>query len=290
MQIKPNLKNIKTGGVVDVAKPIIEEEIARKLEIKRPCPTSPNGFWVADFGCSTGHNSFPAMQIVTQAIYGKHASSGLITPEVPELFVVFNDVITNDFNTLFTSLPPYRNFNAIGVPGDFHGRLLPESSLHLICLLFLGTPLAYAGAKGGGGKWFSGLEQRGNSVHKRQKGSLCCLLESGRSSEAKVDSFNLPFYFITPEQLKAILERSHNITIERLEILNNSEKHTLPTVEARATCFRAVYEGLLRNHFRSEIIDELFHMYTQKLAASPIFSNLNNDKSIVILVVLKRSD
>ncbi|KAL0430214.1 UNVERIFIED_CONTAM: Loganic acid O-methyltransferase [Sesamum radiatum] len=115
------------------------------------------------------------------------------------------------------------------------------------------------------------------------------MAKKGRFNEAKVDSFNLPFYFITPEQLKAILERSHNITIERLEILNNLGKHTLPTVEARAACFRAVYEELLTNHFRSEIIDELFHMYTQKLAASPVFSNWNNDKSIVILVVLQRS-
>ncbi|KAL0424677.1 UNVERIFIED_CONTAM: Loganic acid O-methyltransferase [Sesamum radiatum] len=117
-------------GVVDIAKPIIEEEIARKLDIKHPSPTSPNGFWVADFGCSTGHNSFPAMQIITQAIYRKHASSGLITSQIPEFFVFFNDVITNDFNTLFTSLPPRRHYSAIRVPGDFHSRLLPESSLH----------------------------------------------------------------------------------------------------------------------------------------------------------------
>ncbi|KAL0430217.1 UNVERIFIED_CONTAM: Loganic acid O-methyltransferase [Sesamum radiatum] len=117
-------------GVVDIAKPIIEDEIARKLDIKHPSPTSPNGFWVADFGCSTGHNSFPAMQIITQAIYRKHASSGLITSQIPEFFVFFNDVITNDFNTLFTSLPPRRHCTAIRVPGDFHSRLLPESSLH----------------------------------------------------------------------------------------------------------------------------------------------------------------
>ncbi|XP_020547784.1 probable S-adenosylmethionine-dependent methyltransferase At5g38100 [Sesamum indicum] len=64
-----------------------------------------------------------------KAIYQKHAaSSGLITPKVPKFFVVFNDVITNDFNTLFSSLPPHRNYNAVGVPGDFHARLLPESS------------------------------------------------------------------------------------------------------------------------------------------------------------------
>ncbi|KAL0438850.1 UNVERIFIED_CONTAM: Loganic acid O-methyltransferase [Sesamum latifolium] len=118
------------GGVLDIAKPIIEEEISKNLDIKDLSSTSTNGLWVADFGCSTGHNSFPAMQIITQAIYQKHAaSSGIITPKVPKFFVVFNDVITNDFNTLFNSLPPHRNYDAVGVPGDFHGRLLPESSL-----------------------------------------------------------------------------------------------------------------------------------------------------------------
>ncbi|KAL0445543.1 UNVERIFIED_CONTAM: Loganic acid O-methyltransferase, partial [Sesamum latifolium] len=99
----------------------------QKLDIRNFSSTSKNCFWVADFGCSTGHNSFPAMQIVTQAIYQKHASAGLITPK-SGTFVV--DVITNVFNTIFSSLPPSRNYNAIGVPGDFHGRLLPESSLH----------------------------------------------------------------------------------------------------------------------------------------------------------------
>ncbi|KAL0438848.1 UNVERIFIED_CONTAM: Loganic acid O-methyltransferase [Sesamum latifolium] len=110
----------------------------------------------------------------------------------------------------------------------------------------------------------------------------------GRFCEAKVDSFSLPFYFTTPKQLKAILERSHSFTLERLEILNNPGKHTLSDVKARATFFRAVHEGLLTDHFGNEIIDELFNLYTEKLATSPIFQNPNNDKSILILAVLKR--
>ncbi|KAL0380832.1 UNVERIFIED_CONTAM: Loganic acid O-methyltransferase [Sesamum angustifolium] len=334
------------GGVVDIAKPIIEDEIARKLDIKNLSSTSPNCFWVADFGCSTGHNSFPAMQFVTQAIYQKHASAGLITPKVPELFVVFNDVLTNDFNTLFSSLPLYRNYNAIGVPGDFHCRLLPESSLHFAysswALQWL-TGVPKAVAESGSPAWNKGeilytrdrkevcaayLNQYAKDTEaflearavEMVSGGLMALLipavpaswnpeteytlpsdvsllgsylmdmaKKGRFSEAKVDSFNLPFYFTTPKELKAILERSHSFSLERLEILNNPRKHTLPTVEARAACFRAVHEGLLTNHFGSEIIDELFHMYAEKLAASPVFSNPNNDKSIVILAVLKRS-
>ncbi|KAL2235066.1 UNVERIFIED_CONTAM: Loganic acid O-methyltransferase [Sesamum indicum] len=110
----------------------------------------------------------------------------------------------------------------------------------------------------------------------------------GKFSEAKVDSFNLPFYFTTPEQLKAILESSHSFALERLEILNNPGKYTLPSVNARAAFFRAVLEGLLTDHFGSDIIDELFTLYMEKLAASPVFLNPDKDKSIVILVVLKR--
>ncbi|KAL0409410.1 UNVERIFIED_CONTAM: Farnesoic acid carboxyl-O-methyltransferase, partial [Sesamum radiatum] len=44
--------------------------------------------------------------------------------------VFFNDKVGNDFNTLFSSLPSERLYYATGVPGSFHGRLLPKASLH----------------------------------------------------------------------------------------------------------------------------------------------------------------
>ncbi|KAL1531898.1 gibberellin A4 carboxyl methyltransferase [Salvia divinorum] len=110
------------GGVLEAAKAIIEEEIATKLEI------STNGFFcVADFGCSTGSNSFPAMQAIIEAVKRKHESSDL---ETLEFYVWFNDVVSNDFNTLFSSLPPDRSYEVAAVAGDFRGRLLPPSSVH----------------------------------------------------------------------------------------------------------------------------------------------------------------
>ncbi|XP_011075915.1 probable S-adenosylmethionine-dependent methyltransferase At5g38780 [Sesamum indicum] len=332
-------------GAVDIAKPIIEEEIARKLDIKHRSSTSPNGFWVADFGCSTGHNSFPAMQIITRAIYRKHASSGLITSQIPEVFVLFNDVITNDFNTLFTSLPPRRRYTAIRLPGDFHSRLLPESSLHFaysswalqwltqvpkevaerdspawnnrailytrdrkeVCDAYLNQYAkdieAFMEARAvemvSGGLmailvpavpafWNPETEYTIPSDLNLLGSCLVDMAKTGKFSEAKVDSFNLPFYFTTPEQLKAILERSHSFTLERLEILNNPGKYTLPSVNARAAFYRAVLEGLLTDHFGSDIIDELFTLYMEKLAALPVFLNPDKDKSTVILAVLKR--
>ncbi|KAK6157621.1 hypothetical protein DH2020_011869 [Rehmannia glutinosa] len=347
-------------GAIDVAKPIIEQEIATKLDIKQIYSNNPNGICtIADFGCSTGHNSFPVMQFITQAINRKLEYS---SPKIPEFHVYFSDVVTNDFNTLFSSLPPDRLYRATAVPGDFHGRLLPEYSLHFgysaWSLQWL-TEIPKAVTDRDSPAWNKGeilyrgdkkevceayLEQYSRDIESFLKSravemvggglmaflvpgvpefwnpeieytipsylnllgsclmdmakqlllvhvSRSCFIEmlfQGRLSKAKVDSFNLPFYYPAPQQLKAILERSHSFTIERMEILNNPGKYTLPSANARAAFFRACLERLLTNYFGSEIIDELFDLYRKKLSASPVFLNPDNDKSIEILIVLKR--
>lgn len=115
-------------GVVDVAKPVLEEGIASKLDISHLSATENKPFRIADFGCSTGDNSFPAIQIITQAIKEKLLMEG-ITTRILDFHVFFNDQLMNDFNTLFRSLPPQRNFHAAGVPGPFHGRLFPKASI-----------------------------------------------------------------------------------------------------------------------------------------------------------------
>ncbi|KAK4430274.1 Loganic acid O-methyltransferase [Sesamum alatum] len=113
-------------GIIDVAKPIIEDEITKKFDISQ---LSSNSVWIADFGCSTGHNSFLAMQIITKAIHHKFQLERLIS-QIPDFYVFFNDQVTNDFNTLFRSLPLERHYQAIGLPGNYHARLLPKASLH----------------------------------------------------------------------------------------------------------------------------------------------------------------
>ncbi|KAK6146816.1 hypothetical protein DH2020_020685 [Rehmannia glutinosa] len=112
-------------GVVDAAKPLIEAEIATKLDIKQLSSTHTTPFRIADFGCSTGHNSFPAMQIITETVEKKLQTQA----QIPDFHVFFNDQVMNDFNSLFHSLPPQRNYHAAGVPGPFHGRLLPDASI-----------------------------------------------------------------------------------------------------------------------------------------------------------------
>ena len=85
---------------------------------------------VVDLGCATGPNTFMSAQKVLEAIKHKYQSQCPKTETKPEFHVFFNDLPSNDFNTLFTSLPQDRNYFASGVPGSFYNRLFPQSSIH----------------------------------------------------------------------------------------------------------------------------------------------------------------
>ncbi|CAM6064028.1 unnamed protein product [Sphagnum tenellum] len=113
---------------------------------------------VADFGCSSGANTLTFANIISIGFFANGAS---------EIQYFFNDLSTNDFNTLFQQMPPLnvrfggndnsfdvnslplksgfgrstkkaerkidtRIYYAAAVPGSFYERLFPSSSLHLV--------------------------------------------------------------------------------------------------------------------------------------------------------------
>ena len=120
-------------GAVDATKEMIIQAIANKLDIEKLiCYESSKTIQIADFGCSVGPNTFFAMQNIIEAVEQKyqamHGNSETIDLEFQ---VFFNDHTSNDFNTLFKSLPLSRPYFAAGVPGSFYGRLFPQSSIHI---------------------------------------------------------------------------------------------------------------------------------------------------------------
>ncbi|XP_042501166.1 loganic acid O-methyltransferase-like [Macadamia integrifolia] len=115
---------------LDNIKEMINEAIAENLDIKHLSPIS-NTFCIADLGCSVGPNTFTSMNDIMEATVLKYHSEGL-SSNLPEFHVFFNDHTANDFNTLFTSLPPDRQYFAAGVPGSFYIRLFPKASLHFV--------------------------------------------------------------------------------------------------------------------------------------------------------------
>ncbi|XP_065625517.1 loganic acid O-methyltransferase [Quercus suber] len=114
----------------EAAKEKINKAIADHFDIKT-LSASLNLVYVADLGCSTGPNTFISVQNIIEAIKLQYISKGVHT-EIPEFMVFFNDHVSNDFNTLFKSFPPNKQYIAAGVPGSFHGRLFPKESLHFI--------------------------------------------------------------------------------------------------------------------------------------------------------------
>ncbi|XP_023907386.2 probable S-adenosylmethionine-dependent methyltransferase At5g38100 [Quercus suber] len=122
-----------------------------------------------------------------------------------------------------------------------------------------------------------------------------CLMDMAKAvrltSEAKVDAFNLPGYFTSSKELKALIERSQHFNIERMEILNNQKKYvSLRNPSMYSLFLRAALEGVIAKHFGNDIMDELFNRYTGKVAESSFFLNPEADKSIVLFVLLKNNN
>ncbi|XP_065855248.1 loganic acid O-methyltransferase-like isoform X2 [Euphorbia lathyris] len=104
------------------AKSMIDEIINQNLEIT----ASNSTFKIGDLGCSVGPNALICVENIIEAVKVKYHES------TPEFQVFFNDHTFNDFNTLFRSLPPEKQYFAAGVVGSFHQRLFPENSIDLI--------------------------------------------------------------------------------------------------------------------------------------------------------------
>ncbi|KAL3507382.1 hypothetical protein ACH5RR_032764 [Cinchona calisaya] len=122
--------------VILMTRPITEAAIAdlySSLFPKRIC--------IADLGCSSGPNTFLAVSELIKAVDKKRKTFG---HKSPEYHIYLNDLPSNDFNTIFKSVPRFQEnlkkqmesgFGPClfaGVPGSFYQRLFPTKSLHFI--------------------------------------------------------------------------------------------------------------------------------------------------------------
>ncbi|CAH2065714.1 unnamed protein product [Thlaspi arvense] len=114
-------------ALLEAAKEKMNEEISAKLSLD----LISDRFTVADFGCASGPNTFVAVQNIIDAVEDKYRKETGLNPADIEFQVLFNDFTTNDFNTLFQSLPSGRRYYSAGVPGSFFDRVLPKESFHI---------------------------------------------------------------------------------------------------------------------------------------------------------------
>nr|GMD14789.1 salicylate carboxymethyltransferase-like [Ipomoea batatas] len=135
---RPEITQFTNRNVIHMTKPITEQAM-RSLYSSLD---NPKTISIADLGCSSGPNTFLAISNLVKAV-DDHRKK-LRRPHSPEFQIYLNDLPTNDFNTIFQSLPKHEEdlrreigegcrlcfFN--GVPGSFYGRLFPINSLHFV--------------------------------------------------------------------------------------------------------------------------------------------------------------
>ncbi|KAF8104504.1 hypothetical protein N665_0171s0012 [Sinapis alba] len=96
--------------------------------------------------------------------------------------------------------------------------------------------------------------------------SMCDLVFEGIVSASKVDSFNMPFYDPSKEEVKEVIQNEGSFEINDLEIhgfdLGQSSNHKeCKPGQREARCIRAVTESILVAHFGDDIIDALFNKF-----------------------------
>ncbi|KAG8384129.1 hypothetical protein BUALT_Bualt04G0086200 [Buddleja alternifolia] len=327
------------------AEELIHELIDKHLDLENPPFDPQNTFKIADFGCSIGPNAFFAIENIIAAIVNKYKSNQNKNPNhpIPEFQIFFNDLVDNDFNTLFTNLPTARKYFVAGVPGSFHGRLFPKSTLHFAhCSTALHwlSRVPEAVAKRGSTAWnkgkihYSGAGEEVKEAYAGQyredmevflnargeelvdgglmvlvligfrDGVLCsdssiggvfdilisCLQDvanMGKISEEKVDSFNLPFYYPSPSELKGLIEANGLFNIERMAELGAPMRRN-PDAQVLTSHLRAVIEGLIEEQFGDGIVEELFTIYLERFAKSPALLDDRCWKETNYFVFLKR--
>lgn len=109
----------------------MQELINEHLDTENPHFDPHNTFRIADFGCSVGPNTFFAVENIMASVENRYKSNQKNPDHTPEFHVFFNDLIDNDFNTLFKNLPTSRKYFLAAAPGSFHARVFPKETIHL---------------------------------------------------------------------------------------------------------------------------------------------------------------
>ncbi|XP_010263597.1 PREDICTED: jasmonate O-methyltransferase-like isoform X2 [Nelumbo nucifera] len=128
------------------------------------------------------------------------------------------------------------------------------------------------------------------------------MIVNGLLQEGKLDSFNIPFYSPSPQELTSAVHNEGSFTLNRLEILeidwdrvtssetsNGSTKTILDNQsisQSTVKFVRAVMESLLESHFGREVMDPLFRRHEQ-IVCDHLSRNRNNKYICIILSLTK---
>ncbi|TVU29677.1 hypothetical protein EJB05_21254, partial [Eragrostis curvula] len=250
----------------------------------------PRSIGVADLSCSSGPkpNTLFLVSVAVDALSRRCAAAGAGCPEVR---VYINDLLGNDFNTVFRQLPAFQQQRgqfeaavagdvfAFGPPGSFCSRLFPLGSLHMVISSISHQWLSQVPKELADDE----LVNRGNinagrtsspaviEAYARQFDRDLTLFLLSRAVEglvdaAKLDSYNIPLYKPCAEEMWEIVDAAGSFEIVGMESCNTATPGFLGPDDAATPCeatvlariIRAVHEPMLTGHFGDGLdMDEL---------------------------------
>lgn len=98
--------------------------------------------------------------------------------------------------------------------------------------------------------------------------SLAILVSKGEVEEEKLDSYNVPFYAPSPDELEGEIRREGSFVMDKLEMFETEgdvEDSTNYGTDVAMTV-RAIQESMISYHFGERILDSLFDCYATLVA------------------------
>ncbi|KAG9449042.1 hypothetical protein H6P81_009007 [Aristolochia fimbriata] len=120
--------------------------------------------------------------------------------------------------------------------------------------------------------------------------TLMDMAKTGEVEEEKVDSFNLPIYLPSVTEFKGLVEENGYFSVVRTELLPPPVSGGANKVIARAVSMsmRASKEGLISDHFGSQVVDDLFEKYEKNIIDSSDILQNPTGAAGELFVLLKR--
>lgn len=111
--------------------------------------------------------------------------------------------------------------------------------------------------------------------------------------ESLVDSFNLPYYAPSPEEMTTVVQMNGRFSIERMELTNPAPwlKSTRQLVISEFVAHvRASLEAIFTRHFGNEATHKMFQRLIEHLSDNRDLLEKKYRDKIQLFVVLKRKE
>ncbi|XP_019101053.1 PREDICTED: probable S-adenosylmethionine-dependent methyltransferase At5g37990 [Camelina sativa] len=121
---------------------------------------------------------------------------------------------------------------------------------------------------------------------------LIQMQSQGLITEEQVDTFNIPIYSASPEEVTFLVEKNGCFIVESIELMNPAAwlKRAVNVEDVRQwmICIKATMGSLFINHFGDHILDVFFDRLTEKLVGLTEKIESSYREKLMLFFALKR--